>query len=523
MNDRVDTYSVRPFPRIRQAYIDVLEQGRRRHLIHGLVEADVTAARRVMRARASERRPLSFTGFVVACVATAVAEQPMLHAYRSGRRRLVLFDDVDVNTEVEETRPDGTRIVASRIIRGANRKTVGEISAEIRILFDARCGRMNTCASLSNATTPSFASILTGLHAHRHGVLDLDTALRVHELAGWHSEVYASDLRTHEPALRELPRLVVDHLGMNPEGLAAAVRLGAVGKATPRGDGACRELLASGRVPTSMERGTVNPTARKRPDLLRARFLMLEQVLAGKADRVLVDVDGNSLIDLGSGSAVPSVGNAAPRVVAAVAEQAARFTHTCFMITPYEGYVAVCERLNELTPGSFAKRSMLVNSGAEAVENAVKIARAYTGRQAVVVFDHAYHGRTNLTMAMTAKNMPYKHRFGPFAGELYRVPMAYPYRWPGGAEHCAEEALRTVTDQIETLARTAAEEGVRAIVFSSTCAVYGDPVEVPILQSHPRAPVKPSITRDAPPADAPCTADVPVAALRDFHRAELGG
>ena len=132
MNDRVDTYSVRPFPRIRQAYIDVLEQGRRRHLIHGLVEADVTAARRVMRARASERRPLSFTGFVVACVATAVAEQPMLHAYRSGRRRLVLFDDVDVNTEVEETRPDGTRIVASRIIRGANRKTVDEISAEIR-------------------------------------------------------------------------------------------------------------------------------------------------------------------------------------------------------------------------------------------------------------------------------------------------------------------------------------------------------------------------------------------------------
>jgi len=121
MNGSVDTYSVREFPRIRQSYIDVREQGRRRHLIHGLVEADVTAVRRALRARAAGGRPLSFTGLVVACVAMAVAEQPLLHAYRSGRRRLVLFDDVDVNTEVEETRPDGTRIVASRIIRGANR------------------------------------------------------------------------------------------------------------------------------------------------------------------------------------------------------------------------------------------------------------------------------------------------------------------------------------------------------------------------------------------------------------------
>jgi pyruvate/2-oxoglutarate dehydrogenase complex dihydrolipoamide acyltransferase (E2) component len=137
MHEGADTYSVREFPRIRQAYVDVLEQGRRRHLIHGLVEADVSAARRVLRARAAEGRPLSFTGFVVACVAQAVDEQPMLHAYRSGRRRLVLFDEVDVNTEVEETRPDGTRIVASRIIRGANRKTVEEISAEIR---DAQAG-----------------------------------------------------------------------------------------------------------------------------------------------------------------------------------------------------------------------------------------------------------------------------------------------------------------------------------------------------------------------------------------------
>src|SRR5215813_14048908 len=156
---------------------------------------------------------------------------------------------------------------------------------------------------------------------------------------------------------------------------------------------------------------------------------------------VLLDADGNSLIDFGSGIAVTSVGNAAPAVASRVAEQAARFTHTCFMVTPYQGYVEVCEELARRTPGSHEKRSALFNSGAEAVENAVKIARHATRRQAIVVFDHAYHGRTNLTMALTAKNMPYKHRFGPFAGEVYRAPMAYPFRWPTGPENCADEAF----------------------------------------------------------------------------------
>ena len=146
---------------------------------------------------------------------------------------------------------------------------------------------------------------------------------------------------------------------------------------------------------------------------------------------VLIDVDGNSLIDFGSGIAVTSVGNSAELVVDRVTEQVARFTHTCFMVVPYEGYLVVCDELNRVTPGDHDKRSALFNSGAEAVENAVKIARHATGRNAVVVFDHAYHGRTNLTMAMTAKNMPYKEGFGPFAGEVYRVPMAYPFRWPG--------------------------------------------------------------------------------------------
>jgi 4-aminobutyrate aminotransferase/(S)-3-amino-2-methylpropionate transaminase len=177
---------------------------------------------------------------------------------------------------------------------------------------------------------------------------------------------------------------------------------------------------------------------------------------------VIVDADGNSLIDFGSGIAVTGVGNSAERVVQRVTEQVARFTHTCFMVAPYEGYVEVCEELNRLTPGDHDKRSALFNSGAEAVENAVKIARYATGRPAIVTFDHAYHGRTNLTMALTAKNMPYKHRFGPFAGEVYRVPMAYPLRWPGGPERCREDALKTVKSLIHT---QVGEENTAAIII----------------------------------------------------------
>ena len=163
---------------------------------------------------------------------------------------------------------------------------------------------------------------------------------------------------------------------------------------------------------------------------------------------VLVDVDGNSLIDLGSGIAVTSVGNAAPEVVSRVQEQVAAFTHTCFMITPYDGYVDVCAALAELTPGDHAKKSALFNSGAEAVENAVKIARVATGRDAVAVFDHAYHGRTNLTMAMTAKNMPYKQGFGPFAGEVYRAPMSYPFRDGLSGEEAAARAIDVIEKQV---------------------------------------------------------------------------
>ncbi|GEM30992.1 4-aminobutyrate aminotransferase GabT [Nocardia neocaledoniensis NBRC 108232] len=172
-------------------------------------------------------------------------------------------------------------------------------------------------------------------------------------------------------------------------------------------------------------------------------------VYAADADGgVIVDVDGNSFIDLGSGIAVTTVGAANPEVAAAVAEQARRFTHTCFMVTPYEGYIEVAEQLAALTPGAHDKRTVLFNSGAEAVENAVKVARLATGKTAVVAFDHAYHGRTNLTMALTAKSMPYKARFGPFAPEVYRMPTSYPYRDRLTGELAARRAIDQIDKQI---------------------------------------------------------------------------
>ena len=189
---------------------------------------------------------------------------------------------------------------------------------------------------------------------------------------------------------------------------------------------------------------------KRRGEAVSAGLGMAVPVVVDKAGGgVIVDVDGNSIIDMGAGIAVVSVGNSAARVVKNVTEQVEAFTHTCFMVAPYLGYIEVSEALNRLTPGSHKKKSALFTSGAEALENAVKIARKFTNRQAVIVFEHGYHGRTNLTMGMTAKNIPYKDGFGPFAPEIYRMPMAYPYRWPGGAEACEREALETVIHKIE--------------------------------------------------------------------------
>ena len=159
---------------------------------------------------------------------------------------------------------------------------------------------------------------------------------------------------------------------------------------------------------------------------------------------ILQDVDGNRIIDFASGIAVTSVGATNPFVQAKVAAQLDRFTHTCFMVTEYEGFTEVCRWLNANTPGDFDKRSALFSTGAEAVENAIKIARAATGRANVLVFDEAYHGRSLLTMAMTAKENPYKLGFGPFPEQIFRAPNAAPLRWPSGPQNAAAEALAAV-------------------------------------------------------------------------------
>ncbi|MEH3134803.1 MAG: 4-aminobutyrate--2-oxoglutarate transaminase [Mycolicibacterium neoaurum] len=186
---------------------------------------------------------------------------------------------------------------------------------------------------------------------------------------------------------------------------------------------------------------------------------------ARAAGGILEDIDGNRLIDLGSGIAVTTIGNAAPRVVDAVTAQVDLFTHTCFMVTPYEGYVAVAEHLNRLTPGSGDKRSALFNTGSEAVENAVKIARSYTRKQAVVSFDHAYHGRTNLTMALTAKSMPYKSGFGPFAPEIYRAPLSYPFRDAEFGKELAEDGELAAKRAITVIDKQIGADNLAAVII----------------------------------------------------------
>jgi 4-aminobutyrate aminotransferase / (S)-3-amino-2-methylpropionate transaminase / 5-aminovalerate transaminase len=192
-------------------------------------------------------------------------------------------------------------------------------------------------------------------------------------------------------------------------------------------------------------------------------------VFVSRAGRgFLEDVDGNRLIDFGSGISVTNVGNSAPEVVAAVQAQAERFTHTCFQVTPYESYVEVCERLNSLTPGDHEKRSFLVNSGAEAVENAVKVARYATGRSAVVAFDHGFHGRTLLTMTLTGKAMPYKRGFGPFAPEVYRAPYSDPFRGTGRLE-----------DTVRFLETSVGAETIACVVVEPICGEGGFVVPEP--------------------------------------------
>lgn len=142
----------------------------------------------------------------------------------------------------------------------------------------------------------------------------------------------------------------------------------------------------------------------------------------------LIDVDGNTYLDFAGGIGCSNAGHAQPTVIEAIKRQSEAFLHTCFMLNPYEGYIALAERLNSLAPGDFEKLTFFVNTGAEAVENAIKIARSYTGRSGVLCFGDAYHGRTYMAMALTAKEKPYKDGFGPFPQDIYRVPFANPYR-----------------------------------------------------------------------------------------------
>jgi 4-aminobutyrate aminotransferase/(S)-3-amino-2-methylpropionate transaminase len=184
---------------------------------------------------------------------------------------------------------------------------------------------------------------------------------------------------------------------------------------------------------------------------------------------VVTDADGNRLIDFGGGIGVVNTGHRHPSVVAAVKDQLDRFGHVCFPVSTYEPYVELAERLNRITPGAHPKRTLLLNSGAEAVENAVKVARSFTGRQAVVCFEHGFHGRTNLALALTSKVMPYKKGFGPFAPEVYRIPFPYCYRCDlagqrgsGAAGQCCLASRQRLE---QTFASTVDPDSVAAIIM----------------------------------------------------------
>lgn len=175
-------------------------------------------------------------------------------------------------------------------------------------------------------------------------------------------------------------------------------------------------------------------------------------IFAAKAEgAVIEDVDGNRYIDFAGGIGCLNMGHRAPRVVSAIREQLEKHLHLCFSVTAYESYIALAEKLNALAPGKFAKKTFIINTGAEAVENAIKIARAYTKRPAVVCFEDAFHGRTFLAMSLTSKTNPYKVGFAPFPGDIYRIPYAYPYRSESGATaetfaHHLEEAFKRVVE-----------------------------------------------------------------------------
>lgn len=189
----------------------------------------------------------------------------------------------------------------------------------------------------------------------------------------------------------------------------------------------------------------------RRQKVARGPFHATPIFIARGKGAVLEDVDGNHLLDLASGIGVLNLGQCDSHIVKAIHDQADRFLHTSFNVTPYETYIEVCRQLNGRTPGNYAKRSFLANSGAEATENAVKIARFYTKKKMVVAFEHAFHGRTYMAMGLTAKEAPYKAGFGPFPEGVLRVPFPYSYRWPGNLSD-EEVSAQAFEAMVETLA-----------------------------------------------------------------------
>jgi len=185
--------------------------------------------------------------------------------------------------------------------------------------------------------------------------------------------------------------------------------------------------------------------------------------VAKAEDAWLEDVDGNRYIDFAGGIGCLNVGHRQEPVINAVQQQLQQYLHTCVQVTPYEGYIRLAERLNEATPGTFPKKTLLVSSGAEAVENAVKIARAHTGRPGIIAFEDAFHGRTMMTLALTSKTHPYKAGFAPLPGDVYRIPYAYCYRcsysltYPSCEIYCARHLE-------DTFKRVVASEDVAAVI-----------------------------------------------------------
>lgn len=197
--------------------------------------------------------------------------------------------------------------------------------------------------------------------------------------------------------------------------------------------------------------------------VVRAAYHATPVFVAKAEGAVIEDVDGNRFIDFAGGIGCLNTGHRAPRVVEAVRRQLDRFLHTSFNVLPYESYIALAERLNAITPGRFAKKTVLVNSGAEAVENAIKIARAYTKRPAILAFEDAFHGRTYMAMAATSKTHPYKAGFEPFPSDVYRVPFAYCYRCSYSLEYpsCEIHCARHIEDAFK---RVVAAESIAAVI-----------------------------------------------------------